>query len=135
MADIAALKAELTSDPLIRGYVGMSDEAAAASLNVVDRVRDRASMSASEVFNAISPVEFEAIAEPKYQQEVWNILHLGEINPFGLEATRFSAIFGAGSVTITALKALRKTDVSRAVERDLGVVWPGEVAQARAYHG
>ncbi len=134
MVDIAALKVELTSDPLLRGYAGMSDGLAAASLNAVNRTKNRVSMTASEVYNAIDADEYTGLNAAQ-QQEVWNILHLGEINPFGLEAVRFTAIFGAGTATISALAVARKTDVSRAQKLGLGFVWPGEVAQARAYHG
>lgn len=128
---IAILKTELTTDPLARGYAGMSDEEAASSLNtVIDRVLNKTSMSGSEVYNAIVESEYDLLTDPQ-KQEVWDILHLGDINPFGLEATRFMTIFGGGSATITALASLRKTDVSRGVELGLGHVRPGNVTEAR----
>ena len=37
MANIALLATELSTDPLVRGYSGMSDAAAAVSLNGIDR--------------------------------------------------------------------------------------------------
>jgi hypothetical protein len=61
---------------------------------------------------------------------VWNILHLGNINPFGIEADLMQDIFGA-STTITALQAARKENISRAEELGLGVVGAGQVEEAR----
>ena len=37
MADLVALKAELDTDPLVRGYAGMTDAQAATDLNLVNR--------------------------------------------------------------------------------------------------
>ena len=56
MSDI--LKDELAGDPLARGYSGMSDAAAAIDLNTAYRTRGRASMSASEVYNAIDEADW-----------------------------------------------------------------------------
>ena len=39
--DLVSLALELTDDPLARGYAGMTDQAAADSLNAADRVRYR----------------------------------------------------------------------------------------------
>jgi hypothetical protein len=125
------LKTELTTDPLGRAYSGMLDEAAALDLNTVYRERSRASMTGSSVLNAIDQTELNSKTDAQ-QQTIWNILHLGEINPFGVEASMMTAIFGAGSATIVALTAARKEAVSRAAELGLGVVREGEVTMARA---
>jgi hypothetical protein len=132
--DYIALRDELDSDPLGRGYeelpTPMSDEEVAADMNAVYRTRNRTSMTASEVFNACDETEFDALS-PEEEALVWNILHLGALNPFGLEAIKFQAIFGA-STTITTLQSLRVEDVSRAVELGLGRVSTGDVQKARA---
>ena len=131
--NIVILKSELNADPLGRTYSSMSAEQAATDLNTVYRTTNKVTMSASEVANSIVVTEFNALSD-SIQQRVWNILHLGTINPFGIEATLLTNAFGGGSGTIIALAAARKNDVSRAVELGLGLVWPGEVNQARNYH-
>ncbi len=128
--DYAKLKAELTDDSLTRGYSGMTDVQAAADLNTVYRERNKASMSGSEVINNVDPGEWNALTDAQ-REAVWNIVHLGTLNPFGIEATMLTAVFGAESNTIAALAAARKESVSRAVELGLGTVAPGDVENAR----
>ncbi len=126
---MADLKTELTDDTLGRGYAGMSDQAAADDLNTAYRSRDRQTMTASEVANAIDLTELTALSA-EADAEVWRWLSLGTLNPFGVEATRFTAIFGAGN-TIAALQAARVEAITRAQELGLGTVKPGHVEEAR----
>ena len=128
--DITALKAEIDADPLARGYSGMDDAAVAVSLNAVNRTTNKATMEATEVMQAIDSAEFAALSAAD-KQTVWDVLHIGTINPFGIEATLFTSAFGGGSATITALASLRKNDVSRAGELGLGSVRAGNVEEAR----
>lgn len=130
MSNIDVIKTELTGDPLARGYAGMSDQAATDDLNTEYRELNKTDMTGTEVYNAIDPAEYDALTTDQ-QAEVWNILHLGTLNPFGLEATRMTSIFGGGSTTITSLAALRKTSISRGVDLDIGVVKTGHVEEAR----
>ncbi len=128
--DIDALKTELDSGHPDTGAYNADDALAAVELNTVNRTLNKTSMTSSEVYNAIDVTQWNGLTDPQ-QQEVWNILHLGEINPFGFEADRFTTIFGGGSATLVTLSALRKTDVSRAVEIGLGEVKVGHVQEAR----
>lgn len=130
MSRIDILRAELTDDPLTRGYSAMSDAAAAIDLNIMYRTRNLDTLTGSEVLNAIDKTEFNAKTDAEKQQ-VWDILHLGTINPFGLEAALFTDIFGGGSVTIAALQAIRKEDVSRGEEIGWGFVGHSDVEDAR----
>jgi hypothetical protein len=114
-----ALHDEVVGDPLGRGYSGMTNQEVADDMNTVYRTRNRATMTASEVFNSIDKAEYNAIPVPENKQMVWDILHLGDVNPFGLEADLFVDVFGGGSNTITALQAARVESISRATE--LGV--------------
>lgn len=131
------LRTELAGDPLGRGYSGMSDQEATDDLNSIypapdTRTRNRTSMTASEVYNAVDQGEWAGLSTSQ-QDEIWNILHMGEVNPFGREAARFQAIFGAGA-TLTALKAARIESITRAQELP-GVRSPvkvGHVQVARA---
>ena len=128
--NIADLKVEDTAGHPDTGPYSADPVVAASEMNAINRTVNKTTMIASEVYNAIDGTEWLALTATQ-QEEIWNIVHLGDINPFGLEATRFTAIFGGGSTTIAALAALRKTDVSRAVEIGLGFIKPGNIMEAR----
>ncbi len=130
MANLDDLKDELVNDPLGRGYSGMTDEQASNSLNVVNRTKNKTSMTGSEVANAVDIGEFNALSAGD-EQLIWNVIHIGDIDPFGVEATIFTNVFGMGSATITSLAAARKIPVSRAQELNLGRIGPGLVTEAR----
>ncbi len=127
--NIDILKTELTTDPLTRGYSGMTDLQATDDLNTVYRTRNKTIMTSTEVFNAIDKTEFNDLSVTN-KKLVWDILHLGELNPFGLEADLFQDIFG-GSTTITSLQTLRKDNISRGAELGIGSVREGNVWEAR----
>ena len=130
--DLAALAAELTAGHPDTGAYNVDDALAAAQLNAVNRTRNLASMTGSEVINAVDTTEWGTrTAEQK--QTVWDIVHLGTVNPFGVEATLIQSAFsGAGGVTVAALAAARAPAASRAEELGLGFVYPGHIQQARA---
>ena len=125
------LKTELTDDPLVRNYSGMTDQQAAADLNTAYRSRNRVSMTSSEVFNSIVVSELIALTDGD-RATVMSIMGFGSINPFGKEADVFIQIFGGGSGTITALAAARVEPISRAAELGLRTVKVGQVQVARA---
>ncbi len=136
--DLVAIKAELDAghpgpvgNPGIVPY-DVDDAIAAGQFNAVNRTLNRTSMTGSEVLNAIDAAEWGTrTAEQK--QVVWDIVHLGDINPFGVEVTLMTSAFtGAGGVTMAELNAARKDNVSRAVELGLGFIYPGHIEQARA---
>ena len=136
MANYAALKTELMSDPLARGYAGMTHQQAADSLNTANRTQDRSRMESTEVFQAIVVAEFNALTE-RQKSNIMGILGFGVVDPFGKEADVFVDHFGAGSSTIQALAGLRRKSVTRAQE--LGIfadptrqVLASHVAAARA---
>jgi hypothetical protein len=130
-AQLQILKDEIINDPLTRGYSGMSDQQIADDLNTQYRERNLDRLDGSTVFNAVDKTEFNALTDAD-KQIVWNILHLGGVNPFGLEADIFVDIFGGGSQTITDLAAIRKEPQSRAAELLLPFVWEGFVKDAKA---
>ena len=113
--NLVVLRAELITGHPTTGAYSLNNQIAADEINAVNRTLNRESMTSSEVYNAIDSSEYVAL-DAGQKEEVWNILHLGEINPFGFEAVRFTVIFGGGSVTIASLATLRKTSVSRAGE-------------------
>jgi len=128
--DIDALKAELATGHPDTGAYDADDVVAAAQLNAVNRTKNKASMTGSEIINALDKTEYLALSDGD-KAKVWQVCHLGEVNPFGVEADIFIAIFGVPSASITALQAARKEAVSRAVELGLGIVRAGHVEEAR----
>ena len=130
MTFIEILKNEIETDPLSRGYSGMTDLEVANDLNTVYRTKNKTSMTGSEVLNAIVISEWTSLTADK-QRTVWDVVHLGTINPFGIEATLMISVFGAGSDTIAALADARKDDVSRASELGMPFVYEGNVQEAR----
>jgi len=129
--DINILKTEITTDPLGRGYSGMTDEQVAVSLNTVDRERNLASITGDIAFSATDGAEFAALSATK--QQLWLAFCGREtINPFGTSNVAFVQwIFGAGSTTVSNLANVRKEPVSRGNELGIGLVRPGDVNQAR----
>lgn len=131
--NLDALRAELTTDPLARGYAGMTAEQAAASLNVADRSRIRTSMSGDEVFQATVAAEFNALTVNSGKQTMWlSFCARSSIDPAGVANVAFvQFIFGAGSSTVIALNALRQESISRATELGLEHIEAGHVEEVR----
>lgn len=129
--NINDLKTELDSDPLTRAYSGMSDVNVAADMNSKYRLRNRTSMSGTEVLNALDKAEYLALTDAE-KQRLWAVLHLGTINPFGVEADIIVDIFLGGAASVISLQAARQEAISRGVELGLGEVKAGHVQMARA---
>ena len=129
--DYSILAAELITDGLSRGYAGMTDAEAAVDLNTEYRERNRTSMSGSEIVNAVDVSEWTGLSDTQ-RRTVWDIVHMGDVNPFGVEATLLIGVFGPESTTIGNLAVARKESISRATELGLSRVREGTVAQARA---
>lgn len=125
------LQDEVQTDPLGLGYAGMTDQQVADSLNASTRSRNRSMMTASEVMNQINVSEFNILSSAN-ERKIWDVLHIGDINPFGVEAAIFIGVFGGGSATVGALQAARIESVSRATELGLGKVKVGHIAIARS---
>ena len=129
--DYVALKTELTTDPLTRGYSAMDDVAAAVDLNTVYRERDVESVTGQEIFEAAVTSELDALTDAQ-RTKFYAIIGMGEILVNGTNTkAALLAMFGAGTTTRTNLGTLQKQSVSRAVELGLGTVAPGDVENAR----
>ena len=135
MSDV--LKDELATDPLTRGYAGMTDEEAADDLNTSYRTRNRTSMTGDEIFQATDPGEFNSLGSGQGNsaddQGHWlSFCGRGAIDPFATANVQFvTAIFQAGSVTLANLQAARVESITRADELGLSRVRPGHVQDAR----
>ena len=130
---IEILKAEITDDPLSRGYSGMNDLEVAGSLNTVNRPVTKTYLTGSEIFNATDYTEYGALTSD--QQASWDRLcGVDQINiSSGIAKGREAELFGPGSVTRAALVALKVSpQVSRGTELGLGTVYEGNVQEARA---
>lgn len=117
---MGVLQDEITNDPLGRDYAGMTDQQLVDSGYVLNRTRNRLVMSGSEVANQIDVGEFNGLTAGN-EAKIWNVLHLGEINPFGIEATIFQNVFGA-SATVNNLQAARVESIGRWEEIGVGNV-------------
>jgi len=113
------LKDELINDPLARGYVGMTNEQAAASLvDVIDRDVVHSTLTAAQIYETIDRAEYLALVEP-HKSEVNILLGLGgDISIVVGRKARGALVsaFLAGSFTRSALIAAASHKVSRAVE-------------------
>ena len=134
MPDYQALKSELAADPLAKGYAAMSDAQAAASLMANYRTTERASIRASELYEAVVDSEFTALAAGA-QTRVRDLFALDVVPAATGSRARavLLAIFGAGTQTRANLAALVKVDVRRCDEIGWSVgVTDQDVAAARA---
>lgn len=114
--DYQVLKTELTTDPLTRGYSGMSDLQAANDLNTVYRTITRPTVAGWEIFNETDSTEYGALTDA--QKASWDALcAIDQIDTAsGVAKSREAELFGAGTTTRSNLQDLRTEDVSRADE-------------------
>lgn len=121
------LKNELTTDPLARGYAGMTNAQAAASLNTANCTVDRAVIPANEFVGAIVWTEYTAAATTANARLYLTMLTSAgtvDVKSTNVRAA-IQAIFGSGTTTRANLVALQTLTVSRATE--LGLSRPVEV--------
>lgn len=130
------LKNEITTDPLVRGYSGMTDAEIASDLNTVYRTRTRTTLTAAQVYEQIDVAEFQALADAQ-KVYVRDIIGLGgdiDVQAGSKARDVMLSIFGGGSQTITDLAAILVDNISRADELGLGVVTEGLVIEAKAWN-
>jgi hypothetical protein len=128
--NLVVLKNELLTDPLARGYSGMTDQQAADDLNTVYRTRNRTSMTGREFKNQWDATEFSVLSESQ-QSLLYSLASRDDLDPFGIDATTVQGIFPGGGTTITALAAYRVEDISRGEELGIGTVSAANVDSAR----
>ncbi len=117
------LKAELTNDPLTRGYAAMTDQQAVVDLNTVYRTRNRMSMTGDEIAQQADPIEYNALEDGAANNTAdikshWLALCArASVDPFASANVELvTAIFGAGSTTISNLQTARLESITRAQE-------------------
>lgn len=133
MANIRVLRNELQSDPLGRGYAGMSDQEAADSLNAVDRSRSVEIFTGDDLFNLTDGSEFASLTAEKKQ--LWIMFcNRQAITPIAgsANAAFVGWIFGNPSTTRSNIIAALTESISRANELGHGgLVKSGHVERAR----
>jgi hypothetical protein len=127
----AVLGAEVSADPLARGYSGMTDQQVADDINTAYRKRNREAMTGSEILQAVVLGELAALTDAE-ETTFWGLLGIGEINPFGVERDILVNLFGSQSSTVGALASLRQESISRAQELGLPAIVEANVAYARS---
>jgi len=134
--DYQALNTELVSDPLGRGYAGMTDQEAADDLATEYRTRNKTSLSGDEAFTATDTAEFAALNTSQLQHKLslWVAFTSKDaIDPFNAANIAFvDFVFGPSSATKTALAALRSEAIPRWQEIGIGEAPnAGHIAHAR----
>lgn len=129
--NFAALKTELTTDPLARGYAGMGDEAAAVSLNAPNRTPDRETLDSGLLMSCVVRSEYDALsaADKDYFRQV---IAAGSVPITSALRQGIGNVFGAATTTRANIIAALKRVGSRAEELGLGSVTTSDVARARA---
>lgn len=130
--DYAILLAELASDPLTRGYAGMTDAQRLASLLASNRPTERDIVPAHEVIEAMVPTEWAALTAQE-KQRISTLISAGQVNLKGPNTrASLAAAFGAGTATRANLVALQAGPAqSRAQELGLLGLGLGHLASAR----
>lgn len=129
--DLVALKTELTTDPLGRGYAGMDDEAAANSLALPNRQANRETLDAGMLAASIVQSEYTALTAAQ-KDYLRLIVSAGTMPLTATVKAELGTIFPAGSGTRANFVALLKRPGNRADELNLGgVPTPSDVADAR----
>jgi hypothetical protein len=126
------LRDELYNDPEELQYNLLNANEKTAAINGMTEWRIRDTMTGSEVLQAVDLEELTALSATD-QRVVWDVLHLGVLDPAGAEATLLLGAFGQQSNTIAALKQARQEPTSRALELQLGRVRVAHVLEAEAH--
>lgn len=138
--NLATLKAELTNDPIARGYAAMTrptdggpqpdDEAIAKSLNTADRNVDVSIIDGGMLVASVVRSEFASLSAAD-KQYVQLVAMASQIPLTSTVKTELGAVFGAGTATRANMLALMKKTGTRGEELGLGFVTPSDVANAR----
>ena len=128
--DYIALKAEIDTDSLVRGYSGMTDQQVADDLNTVYRTRNRTSMTGKEVKDRIDVTEWDARTDAQ-KQIILAMCNRDDLDPFGIDQQIFTDAMAGATNTIADLAAYRVEDVSRADELGIGLVTVAAIESSR----
>lgn len=142
MANLQAIRDEIDTDPLTRGYAGMSDLAVADSMNTVN-IASTVDTSPASLLGAIKAPAWPqggANADTRADEQAARdyVIALCSLDAVPLTEvevqTKLTGVTNGifSGATKTSIEALWATTISRAQELKLGKVREGTVAQARA---
>jgi hypothetical protein len=130
--DWQLLKTELTSDPLARGYSGMDDQTAAASLTTKNRQQERTVVPSFLILDNLVPAEWAALTAQE-KQRLALIISAAQVNLKSANTRQaFLDAFAGGTTTRANLAALQNEQISRGTELGLGELHAGDVKYARS---
>lgn len=130
--DYAALKSEIETDPLTRGYSGMTDQQIADDLNTVYRTRNRSVMTGKEVKDRIDTTEWNSRTDAQ-KQIILALCNRDDLDPFGIDAQIFQDAMAGATNTLASLNSYRVESISRAEEVFGAVVTVAAIESARVY--
>jgi len=130
-AQYALLKTEVTTDPLGRNYVGMTDAQVLADLQALTRNRNKTAMSGREVAAEVIDAAYDTLSDVQKSQFL-ALVSSDDLDPFGMGANVIKDLFGAGSTTVNNLTTARVETINRLVELDLGSPGLGNIVDARS---
>ena len=122
------LCAEIATDPLGRGYAGMTPEQIAADMVAAYRVVYRETVHGADLFEGIEVADWVARSEAEKTQII-ALLSFGQINPQGKVRTLLISIFGGGSQTLANMADISRQTITRTAELGLGNVRTGDVQE------
>jgi hypothetical protein len=130
--DYAALRTELTTDPLVRGYAGMTDAQASVSLDTANRTLPRTNVLGADILRQTVLADYAALTAGQ-MQIYWGMVGCyGGVDPQDARTVAIFTSLFSGKATLTNLATLQTTAVSRAGELGLGYVAAGDVHIARS---
>lgn len=125
----AALRDELSTDPLGRGYSAMTASEIHADLTTAYRTRQKESVEGGELWDRTIYSEFQTLTNA--EQDQWlNLCGVATVDPFGPAEDVAVSVFGSGSTTLSQLADFRTEDITRAAELGLASLAPYDVAKA-----
>jgi len=129
--DLAALKAELTTDPAAIGYAAANGDhvAIARLLNKSGRSVDSESLSSGVLVSCLDKTEFTALSAAD-KQYLNLFVTAGEVPMTAEVRQTLRAMFPQGSKTRQNINAATKRNASRAEELGFGRVTESDVADA-----
>lgn len=133
MSILQILADEISADPLVRGYSGMTDQQVTDDINTAYRTRPVGLVATEDIYEAIVPAEYALIsASDKEDLAQLYRAHSSSGVPLGGTAQNvLVGIFGAGSTSRDQLIALATEPITRGVEINAGAPHKGDIRFAR----
>lgn len=127
---LQAIKTELTTDPLNRGYASLDDEQAARAFSRPDRTVDREQLPSGVLVSCLDKADFAALAAA--DRTYLNLFVSASDVPITAAVKQVLAgMFAAGTTTRANIVQAMQRSGSRAIELGLGNVTASDIADAK----